>query len=143
MACVQRKLLQNVLVVDFYIFIFLPCLYIKIFFSFTLTCELFMILFCSYGLLGPSGCGKTTLLKCIVGTLKISRGHITVLGKPPAFPGHEVPGKMVGYMPQVNCKTSILSSLTVIYSKVLNVLKSKHINSKKTLHFAVNLRTRF
>ncbi|XP_064173396.1 ABC transporter G family member 20 isoform X2 [Anguilla rostrata] len=53
-----------------------------------------------YGLLGPSGCGKTTLLKCIVGMLKISRGHITVLGKPPAFPGHEVPGKMVGFMPQ-------------------------------------------
>uniref|UniRef100_A0A8C2CUR9 ATP-binding cassette, sub-family H, member 1 n=1 Tax=Cyprinus carpio TaxID=7962 RepID=A0A8C2CUR9_CYPCA len=53
-----------------------------------------------YGLLGPSGCGKTTLLKCIVGTLKISHGHITVLGKPPAFPGHEVPGRMVGYMPQ-------------------------------------------
>ncbi|KAM7385301.1 hypothetical protein PAMP_001389 [Pampus punctatissimus] len=53
-----------------------------------------------YGLLGPSGCGKTTLLKCIVGTLKISRGHITVLGKPPAFPGHDVPGKKVGYMPQ-------------------------------------------
>ncbi|KAK3538124.1 hypothetical protein QTP70_030294, partial [Hemibagrus guttatus] len=53
-----------------------------------------------YGLLGPSGCGKTTLLKCIVGTLKISRGHISVLGKPPRFPGHEVPGRMVGYMPQ-------------------------------------------
>ncbi|XP_078128557.1 ABC transporter G family member 23 isoform X1 [Sander vitreus] len=53
-----------------------------------------------YGLLGPSGCGKTTLLKCIVGTLKISWGHIAVLGKPPAFPGHDVPGKMVGYMPQ-------------------------------------------
>ncbi|KAL4641420.1 ABC transporter G family member 20-like [Arapaima gigas] len=53
-----------------------------------------------YGLLGPSGCGKTTLLKCIVGTLKISRGHIAVLGRPPAFPGHGVPGRMVGYMPQ-------------------------------------------
>uniref|UniRef100_A0A3Q3EUY2 ABC transporter G family member 23-like n=1 Tax=Labrus bergylta TaxID=56723 RepID=A0A3Q3EUY2_9LABR len=53
-----------------------------------------------YGLLGPSGCGKTTLLKCMVGTLKISRGNITVLGKPPAFPGHDVPGRMVGYMPQ-------------------------------------------
>ncbi|XP_061822380.1 ABC transporter G family member 23 isoform X1 [Nerophis lumbriciformis] len=53
-----------------------------------------------YGLLGPSGCGKTTLLKCIVGTLKIPRGHISVLGKPPGFPGHGVPGKMVGYMPQ-------------------------------------------
>ncbi|XP_018595788.1 ABC transporter G family member 20 isoform X2 [Scleropages formosus] len=53
-----------------------------------------------YGLLGPSGCGKTTLLKCIVGTLKISRGRIAVLGRPPAFPGHGVPGRMVGYMPQ-------------------------------------------
>ncbi|XP_051936132.1 ABC transporter G family member 20 isoform X2 [Hippocampus zosterae] len=53
-----------------------------------------------YGLLGPSGCGKTTMLKCIVGTLSISRGYIGVLGKPPAFPGHGVPGRMVGYMPQ-------------------------------------------
>ncbi|XP_057704597.1 ABC transporter G family member 20 isoform X2 [Corythoichthys intestinalis] len=53
-----------------------------------------------YGLLGPSGCGKTTMLKCIVGTLTISHGHISVLGKPPAFPGHGVPGRMVGYMPQ-------------------------------------------
>ncbi|XP_060943701.1 ABC transporter G family member 23 [Limanda limanda] len=53
-----------------------------------------------YGLLGPSGCGKTTLLKCIVGTLKISGGHITVLGRPPGFPGHDVPGRKVGYMPQ-------------------------------------------
>ncbi|XP_077585935.1 ABC transporter G family member 20 [Stigmatopora nigra] len=53
-----------------------------------------------YGLLGPSGCGKTTILKCIVGTLNISRGQISVLGKPPAFPGHGVPGRMVGYMPQ-------------------------------------------
>ncbi|XP_077468994.1 ABC transporter G family member 20 [Stigmatopora argus] len=53
-----------------------------------------------YGLLGPSGCGKTTILKCIVGTLNISRGQISVLGKPPAFPGHDVPGRMVGYMPQ-------------------------------------------
>uniref|UniRef100_A0A8C7K6Q5 ATP-binding cassette, sub-family H, member 1 n=1 Tax=Oncorhynchus kisutch TaxID=8019 RepID=A0A8C7K6Q5_ONCKI len=34
-----------------------------------------------YGLLGPSGCGKTTLLKCILGTLKISRGHISVCGE--------------------------------------------------------------
>ncbi|XP_069787823.1 ABC transporter G family member 20 isoform X2 [Narcine bancroftii] len=53
-----------------------------------------------YGLLGPSGCGKTTFLRCILGRLRISRGQITVLGKPPAFPGHGVPGRMVGYMPQ-------------------------------------------
>ncbi|XP_067845618.1 ABC transporter G family member 23 [Heptranchias perlo] len=53
-----------------------------------------------YGLLGPSGCGKTALVRCILGRLRISKGQITVLGKPPAFPGHEVPGRMVGYMPQ-------------------------------------------
>uniref|UniRef100_A0A3Q1IFP6 Uncharacterized protein n=1 Tax=Anabas testudineus TaxID=64144 RepID=A0A3Q1IFP6_ANATE len=47
-------------------------------------CSEIIMVFCSYGLLGPSGCGKTTLLKCI----------------PPAFPGHDVPGRMVGYMPQ-------------------------------------------
>ncbi|TNN40405.1 ABC transporter G family member 23 [Liparis tanakae] len=70
-----------------------------------------------YGLLGPSGCGKTTLLKCIVGTLKISRGHICVLGKPPAYPGHDVPGRMVGYMPQCprlfsgQCPTAVLRSV--------------------------------
>ncbi|XP_025753523.1 ABC transporter G family member 23-like, partial [Oreochromis niloticus] len=66
--------------------------------------------FCSYGLLGPSGCGKTTLLKCIVGTLKISQGHITVLGKPPKFPGHNVPGKKVGYMPQ---KLALYNEFTI------------------------------
>lgn len=79
---------------------------------------------CSYGLLGPSGCGKTTLLKCIVGTLKISRGHITVLGRPPAFPGHGVPGKMVGYMPQVlppgrfTAHPSILLDAVVMFKPV-------------------------
>lgn len=77
--------------------------------------EMLLILCCSYGLLGPSGCGKTTLLKCIVGTLKISRGQITVLGKPPSFPGHNVPGKKVGYMPQVSKCVNILFAL---YSKL-------------------------
>ncbi|KAL3971780.1 neuropilin 2 [Sarotherodon galilaeus] len=63
-----------------------------------------------YGLLGSSGCGKTTLLKCIVGILKISQGHITVLGKPPKFPGHNVPGKKVGYMPQ---KLALYNEFTI------------------------------
>ncbi|XP_043552641.1 ABC transporter G family member 20 [Chiloscyllium plagiosum] len=53
-----------------------------------------------YGLLGPSGCGKTTFLRCALGRLNISKGNITILGKRPAFPGHQVPGRMVGYMPQ-------------------------------------------
>uniref|UniRef100_A0A669BDN6 ABC transporter G family member 20 n=1 Tax=Oreochromis niloticus TaxID=8128 RepID=A0A669BDN6_ORENI len=84
-----------------------------------------------YGLLGPSGCGKTTLLKCIVGALKISQGHITVLGKPPKFPGHKVPGKKVGYMPQ---KLALYSEFTIsdtlIFYGRIHGLTSKKIQER-------------
>ncbi|XP_029691057.1 ABC transporter G family member 23 isoform X1 [Takifugu rubripes] len=84
-----------------------------------------------YGLLGPSGCGKTTLLKCIVGTLKISRGHITVLGKPPAFPGHEVPGKMVGYMPQdLALYSEFTISDTLVFFGRIHGLTSKETQAR-------------
>eukprot|EP00117_Sycon_ciliatum_P049119 scpid21523/ scgid0343/ ABC transporter G family member 23; ABC transporter ABCG.23 len=52
-----------------------------------------------YALLGPSGCGKTTLLRCILGRLK-AEGSLAVLGRTPRSPGHQVPGVLVGYMPQ-------------------------------------------
>ncbi len=55
----------------------------------------------SYGLLGPSGCGKTTLLRCILGRLKLAEGHVMTLGRSPGSRGHSVPGADVGYMPQV------------------------------------------
>ncbi len=55
----------------------------------------------SYGLLGPSGCGKTTLLRCILGRLKLAEGHVMTLGRSPGSRGHSVPGVDVGYMPQV------------------------------------------
>ena len=55
----------------------------------------------SYGLLGSSGCGKTTLLRCILGRLNLESGSIKVLGKAPGTTGHQVPGRDVGYMPQV------------------------------------------
>ena len=52
--------------------------------------------------MGPSGCGKTTLLRCILGRLRIDSGNILALGEKPGTLGHGVPGNMVGYMPQVN-----------------------------------------
>ena len=50
---------------------------------------------------GPSGCGKTTLLKCIVGKLKVDSGLVHVFGEPPGPKSKSgVPGRRVGYMPQ-------------------------------------------
>ena len=56
----------------------------------------------SYGFLGASGCGKTTVLSIIVGQLKLDGGSISVFGGLPGDDKIGIPGKNVGYMPQVS-----------------------------------------
>uniref|UniRef100_A0A6G1S9A6 ABC transporter G family member 23 n=1 Tax=Aceria tosichella TaxID=561515 RepID=A0A6G1S9A6_9ACAR len=53
-----------------------------------------------YALLGPSGCGKTTLCNCITGRNKPTQGTVEVFKKIPGTPGSNVPGPIIGYMPQ-------------------------------------------
>ena len=55
----------------------------------------------SYGFLGASGCGKTTVLSIIVGQLKLDGGSMSVFGGLPGDGKIGIPGKNVGYMPQV------------------------------------------
>ena len=47
------------------------------------------------GIIGPNGSGKTTLLKAILGLVPISKGNISIDGKPP-----EKARRFIGYVPQ-------------------------------------------
>ena len=58
-------------------------------------------LYCSYCLLGASGCGKTTVLSTIVGLKKMDKGVVSVFGGIPGDRKIGIPGKRIGYMPQV------------------------------------------
>ena len=59
------------------------------------------------GLVGPNGAGKTTLLNIAVGLLAPTRGHIDVLGAPPARGPAEL--ARVGFMAQETPTYSTLS----------------------------------
>ena len=50
-----------------------------------------------FGLLGPNGAGKTTMIKVLLGLVRKSGGHATLLGKPA---GNRVSRKQVGYLPE-------------------------------------------
>jgi ABC-type multidrug transport system ATPase subunit/ABC-type multidrug transport system permease subunit len=91
-----------------------------------------------YGLLGPSGCGKTTLLRCILGRLKLDKGEIVAVGGTPGALGHTVPGKDVGYMPQ---EMALVPDFTIretlYYFGILHGVRLKEI--KKQIEFLQHL----
>jgi ABC-type Mn2+/Zn2+ transport system ATPase subunit len=46
--------------------------------------------------MGSSGCGKSSLLKCIMGRLRVSSGTIKVFNK-----AEHISQQFIGFMPQV------------------------------------------
>lgn len=59
------------------------------------------------GFIGPSGAGKTTLIRCIVGRLKLPAGRVSVFGRPAGSPDLR---RQVSYMTQ---ELSVYPDLTV------------------------------
>lgn len=48
------------------------------------------------GIIGPNGSGKSSLMKCVMGLVKLWQGEILVMGRP-----NIEQRKLIGYMPQV------------------------------------------
>ncbi|RNA38959.1 ABC transporter G family member 20-like, partial [Brachionus plicatilis] len=85
-----------------------------------------------YGLLGPSGCGKTTILRSVVGRIFLDSGELLVFGKEPGTKGHQVPGSLVGYMPQeVALYNEFNISETLIYFGFLHNMKRKNVTERR------------
>lgn len=88
-----------------------------------------------FGLLGPSGCGKTTLIKLIVGMLKVDTGEITVLNKrvPDALLLEEI-----GYMAQSDALYTALSGEQNLefFAKLFGFSKSER---KERIQYAANI----
>jgi zinc/manganese transport system ATP-binding protein len=65
------------------------------------------------GIFGPNGAGKTTLIRCLLGTLRPSRGEISIFGHPPRRAAREI-----GYMPQGNVgfESTALSARALIHA---------------------------
>ena len=65
------------------------------------------------GLLGPNGAGKSSLIKLILGLVKITSGTGTILGHQLGREGRQIRDK-IGYMPEDDCYIPGLSGVEVV-----------------------------
>lgn len=65
-------------------------------------------------IMGPNGCGKTTLLSCIAGLKKITKGYITIQGKNITDYKPKELSKIISFMKQSNQFTIRISVLDLL-----------------------------
>ncbi|CAG2121849.1 unnamed protein product, partial [Medioppia subpectinata] len=97
-----------------------------------------------FAMLGQNGTGKTTLMRVILGQLKLTSGTIKVFKKKPGSVGSGIPGPGVGYMPQ---ELALFDYLTIgeilnyygmIYHMTREEIDENVCNLKELLHLPEN-----
>lgn len=65
------------------------------------------------GLLGPNGAGKSSLIKVLLGLVRVTSGTGSVLGEPIGRAGREVRNR-IGYVPEDDCYIPGMSGIEVV-----------------------------
>ena len=92
-------------------------------------------------ILGPNGCGKTTLLKCLIGILKLSKGHVWLNDQEIDKLGQRNVAKVIGYIPQLHQPTfpfSVLDAVLIGRAPHLNVLASPGSKDEAIAEMAID-----
>jgi len=92
-------------------------------------------------ILGPNACGKTTLLKCLLGLLKLDKGSVWLDGKDIGHMERREIAKAVGYVPQLHQPAfpfSVLDAVLVGRAPHLNFLESPGKEDEEIAEMAIN-----
>ena len=91
-----------------------------------------------FAILGSSGAGKTTLVRAIIGNLRLQSGSVLVFGVRPGSKHSDIPGPGVGYMPQ---ELALFDELT--FKEILTYYGLIYKMSMEQINIRINDLTKF